>query len=150
MRDQDEAPANPEETTRLIEAMRDLGVSARAAGALLTRYGRSYLWRMVRQTRYARRVGAAGQPARWFLASVRNHWKPPAGFDEWAEMTIEEYQEALCHSWGICRRCWSRPCRCSHGESDGGIGNGIDEPKPLDREAGQVAVEDGILPGHDR
>ena len=105
-----------DELTRLIDAMRDLEVSARVAGHIAAEYDPAYLWQKVRQTRYARRVGVATNPAGWFVSSVRNNWKPPAGFDEWAEMAPEEYQEALFKSWGICRRCWSRPCRCKSGD----------------------------------
>ena len=105
-----------DEMTRLIEAIRELDVSARVAGHMASQYDAAYLWQKVRQTRYARRVGVATNPAGWFVSSVRNNWKPPAGFDEWAEMAPEEYQEALFKSWGVCLRCWSRPCRCKCGE----------------------------------
>ena len=114
-----------DELTHLIDAMRDLGVSARIAGHIAAEYDPVYLWQKVRQTRYARRVGVATNPAGWFVSSVRNNWKPPSGFDEWAEMAPEEYQEALFKSWGICRLCWSRPCRCM----SGGQGEGVEHEK---------------------
>jgi len=100
------------EQERLIDAMQNLGVSERVAGSMIARYDWSYLRRKVRQARYARRTGVARNPAGWFIASVRNNWKPLVGFDEWAEMDPEEYREALFESWGICRRCFCRPCQC--------------------------------------
>ena len=100
------------EQERLLDAIQNLDVSERVAGSMIARYAWPYLWRKVRQARYARRVGVARNPAGWFIASVRNNWKPLVGFDEWAEMDPEEYREALFKSWGICRRCWRRPCHC--------------------------------------
>jgi len=113
-----------EEVTRLLDAIQDLDVTARVAGNIVAHYEHAYLWQKVRQTRYARRVGVASNPAGWFVSSVRNNWKPPAGFDEWAEMAPEEYREALFKSWGVCRRCWSRPCRCNARERAEEVGHG--------------------------
>jgi hypothetical protein len=113
-----------DEVARLIDAIQDLDVAERVAGNIVAHYERAYLWKKVRQTRYARRVGVASNPAGWFVSSVRNNWKPPAGFDEWAEMAPEEYREALFKSWGVCRRCWSRPCRCKSGGNAEEVGHG--------------------------
>lgn len=120
-------PGHVEEANRLIEAIRELDVSVRVIGNIVARYDHAYLWQKVRQARYARRVGVAINPAGWFVSSVRNNWKPPAGFDEWAEMDPEEYQEALFKSWGICRRCWRRPCRCDGEDQAEEVGHGKHE-----------------------
>jgi hypothetical protein len=123
------------ETERLLAAMRELGLSPRVAGDMARRYAPARLWRMLRQTRYALRMGLASNPAGWFVASVRDNWPAPAGYDDWAELEPAERRAALNESWGVCPRCGRRPCHCpvepAHAaggvegdEQDDGDGNG--------------------------
>jgi len=111
----------PIERQRLLEALNDLGISERVAGDIVGRYPRDYLWRMVRQTRYARRIGLAAHPAGWFIASVRDDWAAPVGYDEWEELEPAERRTARVRSWDVCPRCRRRPCHCANevdGETD--------------------------------
>jgi len=121
-------------------------VSDRVAGDMLARYGQPYLWRKVRQTRYARRTGIAVKPAGWFIASVRENWRAPAGFDEWAELDADERREALRVSWGVCRRCGRRPCHCEERDQ---VEDGQDDESEteMDQSAGQIAPQDGFVSG---
>jgi hypothetical protein len=112
---------------RLLAAIHELGVTERVAGELAGRYASAYLWRMVRQARYARRVGLAANPAGWFIASVRDDWPAPVGYDDWAELDAGERREALRQSWGVCRRCSSRPCRCARAAETSEVVSGKDE-----------------------
>lgn len=112
---------------RLLAAIRELGVSERVAGDMAGRYASPYLWRKVRQTRYARRIGRVANPAGWFVASVRGDWPAPAGYDDWAELDAGERREALRQSWGVCRRCGSRPCRCARTAETSEVKSGKDD-----------------------
>jgi len=97
----------------LLAALLELGVAGRVADDVIAHYAPDYLWRKVRQTRYARRIGLASHPAGWFVASVRQEWNPPAGFDDWDEMEPAQRSSALAQSWGVCPRCHRRPCHCN-------------------------------------
>ena len=103
----------PPEQQQLLDALTDLGVSERVAGDIIGRYPRAYLWRMVQQTRYARRRGLASHPAGWFVASVRGDWAAPAGYHEFDELEPNERRAARARSWGVCPRCSRRPCHCA-------------------------------------
>ena len=104
----------------LLNAICELGVTARVAGYIAANYPADYLWRKVRQTRYARRTGLSVQPAGWFIVSVREGWSAPVGFDEWDELEPTERRAALAQSWGVCPRCSRRPCRCAIQRREGG------------------------------
>ena len=121
----------------LLSAIRELGVTDRVAGDMLARYGLPYLWRKVRQTRYARRVGIAARPAGWFVANVRDDWDAPLGFDERDEMSPKELQEALCASWGVCRRCGCRPCHCLQNDHERETGDDGQGGSPRDSQPGE-------------
>jgi hypothetical protein len=121
----DELRANTAaDRAHLTAAMFDLGLMPHQVEVIIDAYASPYLWRMVRQTRFALRIGLARNAAAWFMASARYRWGPPAGFDELAELDAYDRREALRVSWGACRRCGFRNCRCADG---GGMNDGADQ-----------------------
>lgn len=78
------------ERADLVHKMRELGVALKVAQDLASRYDASYLSEKLRQAHFAVKRGLASNGAAWFVASVRDNWGSPLGYDPKAHMSDEE------------------------------------------------------------
>jgi len=74
----------------LLREMRELGVALKVAQNLLQRYDVDYLREKLRQARFALEQGLAQNAPGWFVASVRDGWGAPLGYDPNADLSDEE------------------------------------------------------------
>lgn len=68
--------------TALLREMRQLGVVLKVAQKLVAKYDLDYLREKLEQARYAVEAKIAENGPGWFVASVREDWQAPLGFDD--------------------------------------------------------------------
>ena len=79
-----------EQRRELLLEMRALGVALRVAQSITGRYKPDYVAEKLRQARYAVEAGLANNGPGWFVASIRQNWGTPLGYDPDAHLTDEE------------------------------------------------------------
>ncbi len=80
------------ERNHLLERILRLGVVPRVANDILAKHDQDYIDRHLNYTEYAIRTRRIKRPAAWFVASIRDDWDPPAGFDETAIIDTDSPQ----------------------------------------------------------
>lgn len=83
-------PLPSPERLALIREMRSLGVALKVALNIAGRYEPEYLTEKLQQCRFAIERKLAHNSAGWFVASVRQDWQPPLGYDPVAFLSPEE------------------------------------------------------------
>ena len=79
-----------EQRRELLSEMRQLGVALKVAQSITGRYQPDFVAEKLRQARFAVEAGLANNGPGWFVASIRQNWQAPLGYDPDAHMTDEE------------------------------------------------------------
>lgn len=86
-------PLPSPERQALIREMRDLGVALKVALSIAGRYEPEYLTEKLRQCRFAIEQKLAHNGPGWFVASVRQDWQAPLGYDPTDALSPEEKRQ---------------------------------------------------------